>query len=102
MYIREVVGLGDVSQLFSSQVHLTPPAPSDEGRDGVQLVESQGLLGSVSETAEHGLVDGYPLDTGGVGLSFVGRAGVVHLAREGVHGVIDEVVGTLCLSGACG
>ena len=102
MYIREVVSLSDVSQLFSSQIHLTPPAPSDEGRDGVYLVESQRLLGSVSETAEHGPVDRHTLDTGGIRLSFVRRAGVVHLAREGVYWVIDEVVGTLCLSGACG
>ena len=102
MYIREVVSLSDVSQLFSSQIHLPPPAPSDEGRDGVQLVKSQGLLGSVCETAEHCLIDRYPLDAGRVGLSFVGGTGVVHLAREGVYRVIDEVVGTLCLSGACG
>ena len=98
--VRHVIRLGNVGELLSGQLHLPPPPPGYERGDGVHLVQAQGLLRSMREAAEHGFEDGDPLDAGWVRAGLERGAVVVHLAGEGVDGIVEEVIRTLCEGGA--
>ena len=78
--IRHVIRFCDISQLFSGEVHLSPPPSSDKGRDRVHLVQPESLFWFVCETAEHGFINWDPLYTGGICLGFVRGPSVVHFA----------------------